>query len=63
MISIVNVSKRLRPVGVHDYELRINGRLIAKFQHAREEGLAECLKKAAKAVDMAKFAEESGFDR
>jgi len=53
MIAIVNVSKSLSPVGWHEYELRINQKVIAKFKHKREDGLAECLRKAAKAADKA----------
>jgi len=47
MITIQNVSKKLLKVGVQDYELKINNKLINTFQHSREEGLAICLKKAA----------------
>lgn len=57
MIAIVNVSKNSSEFGVHEYELRINARVIAKFEHVREEGLAVCLQKAAKAAERAKWEE------
>lgn len=37
----------------HDYVLRINSDVITRFQHVRSEGLAECLRRAADAVDAA----------
>jgi hypothetical protein len=36
--------------GVRDYELVIQKKSICKFKHKREDGLAVCLEKAAKAV-------------
>ncbi len=53
MIAIVNVSEHDSPFGIHDYELRINAKVIARFKHKREEGLAACLKEAAKAAEKA----------
>jgi len=50
MIAIVNVDKNIRNTGPHEYELRINGRVITKFIHNREESLSECLMMAATAV-------------
>lgn len=55
MIAIVNVSENPSPFGVHDYELRINREVIAKFQHKREDGLTVCLQKAAAAAERAKW--------
>jgi hypothetical protein len=55
MIAIVNVSIHDDPVGINDYELRINAKVISKFQHRRADGLAVCLKKAAAAAEKAKW--------
>lgn len=41
MIAIVNVSPEPFPVGWHEYELRVNTKVIATFKHKREEGLAK----------------------
>jgi hypothetical protein len=57
VIAIVNVSKNPSAFGVHQYELRINTRVIAKFEHVREEGLTVCLQKAAQAAECAKWEE------
>lgn len=54
MISIVNVSPRDTPKkGVNQYEVRLNKRVIAKFEHCRTDGLAQCLRDAADAVECA----------
>ena len=37
--------------GLHQYQLRINHSVIAEFIHARRDGLATCLRLAAKAVE------------
>lgn len=50
MIAIQNISKRLSATGLQSYEIRINETVIATFRHRREEGLAVCLERAAKAV-------------
>ena len=47
MIAIVNVDENVRAKGPHEYELRINKRVVARFTHNREEPLHECLMKAA----------------
>lgn len=47
MIAIVNIDKDVRNFGPHEYELRINKRVVARFIHNREEPLHECLLKAA----------------
>ena len=46
----------------HDYVLRINDRVICRFQHVRSEGLAECLRRAADAVD-AKGEGKAAYER
>lgn len=51
MIQIINISENLKPYGEHKYSLRINGKELCQFIHKREEGLSQCLKKAALAVD------------
>ena len=51
MVAIVNVSDGPDLTGVQEYEVRINSKVICKFTHIRENGLAECLRKAADAVD------------
>ena len=57
MIAIVNVSTHNSPLGWHDYELRINTSVIARFQHKREDGLTKCLERAAAAAEKAKWME------
>ncbi len=57
MIAIVNVSAHNYPIGWHEYELRINAKVIANFQHKREEGLTKCLERAAEAAEKAKWME------
>ena len=43
MIEIENIDKNRRMFGPHLYELRLNGRVVARFPHAREDGLTKCL--------------------
>ena len=50
MIAIVNIGPST-PSGVHEYEVRINTEMIARFWHDRENGLAVCLRRAADAVE------------
>ena len=38
------------PQGEHNYQVKINNKLICFFKHKRHKGLTECLEKAAKAV-------------
>lgn len=54
MIAIVNVSPQDAPmVGVNNYEVRINRKVICTFEHNRShDGLAQCLRDAADAVDV-----------
>lgn len=37
--------------GLNKYQVRINQKVIAEFEHTRSDGLAECLRKAAEAVE------------
>jgi hypothetical protein len=53
VIAIVNVSKRLRKTGWHTYELRINEAVVTTFKHRREQGLSQCLLRAAEAASRA----------
>lgn len=52
MIAIVNVGPQDKnPGGLRNYEVRINHKVICTFTHYRRDGLAECLRKAAEAVE------------
>ena len=53
MIGIINVSPENVPnTGINQYEVRINRKIIAKFEHNRQFGaLAQCLRDAADAVE------------
>ena len=51
MIEIENIDKNRRMFGPHLYELRFNGRVVARFPHAREDGLTKCLQLAAKEAE------------
>ena len=44
-------------LGSCTYLLEINKSLICKFEHNSQEGPAECLKKAAQAVELNQWAE------
>ena len=50
--------RRLQQLGhvdnVYDYEVRINSDLICNFRHRYGDGLAECLRRAATAVEDAR---------
>ena len=37
--------------GINKYQVRINQKVIAEFEHLRTDGLATCLRKAADAVE------------
>jgi hypothetical protein len=53
-VIITNVSTHDDEEGVNQYVVRINQNpIIARFDHVRSEGLAECLRRAADAVDAA----------
>lgn len=53
MIAVVNVSDDDAPMtGPNKYEVRINSTVICSFDHDRQhDGLAQCLRDAADAVD------------
>jgi len=52
MIIIVNDGPETGqgPEGWHEYTVRIGKRGVARFRHRRRDGLARCLREAAKAV-------------
>ncbi len=53
-VVITNISKHDDAEGLNQYVVRINnGPVIAEFHHIRRDGLAECLRQAAGAVDLA----------
>lgn len=51
MIAIINRGGDQE--GVCSYTVSINKKVVASFTHNRYDGLAECLRKAADAVDQA----------
>jgi hypothetical protein len=51
MIAIINDGSNRSTTGVHGYKVQINDRVICTFEHVRESGLAECLRRAADAVE------------
>lgn len=51
MITIVNVDKNVRQRGAHEYEIKINQKVITRFTHKREESLKELFLMAAIAVE------------
>lgn len=53
MITITNISGD--PFGKCEYEVKSNRELLATFTHDRTDGLATCLRKAANAVEKAKW--------
>lgn len=59
-VVITNVSLHYDWQGVNQYVVRINhDPVIAHFDHVRSEGLAECLRRAAEAVDAAERASKA----
>ena len=59
MIAIINDGTNRGTTGVHGYKVQINDRVICTFEHLREDGLAECLRKAAAAVEASGATEAS----
>ncbi len=51
MIAIINLGRNILPTGIHEYVVMINREEICRFKHTREEGLGQCLRRAAMAVD------------
>lgn len=51
-IIIKNVSpSHVKDNEPNEYILRINDRIVAEFEHIRDDGLAVCLRKAAEALE------------
>lgn len=63
MLAIVNVSPEGAPItGTNKYEVRINSRVIATFEHDRKVGgAAQCLRDAADAVDKCRAEEKEAL--
>ena len=55
MLAIVNVSPEDAPMtGINQYEVRVNHKVIATFEHDRQYGnAAQCLRDAADAIEKA----------
>ena len=52
MLAIVNVTREATKAGLNNYEVRVNDRVIATFEHDRSYGAAaQCLRDAADAVE------------
>lgn len=59
MIAIINRGPVASAKGdLRSYEVKINAQTITFFTHARGDGLAECLRKAADAVEKSRSVEE-----
>ena len=58
MIAIINTGE-VNEAGEHRYRLQINERILTEFHHARPDGLAVCLERAAVA---ARVAEQEELD-
>ena len=54
-MSIIIQNMGGNPLGVCKYQLRINEKVIAEFEHNRPDGLTACLKKASDAAEKAKW--------
>lgn len=63
MLAIVNVSPEDAPlIGINKYEVRINSRVIATFEHDRQiDGAAQCLRDAADAVERCRADERAAL--
>lgn len=63
MLAIVNVSPEDAPLtGPNQYEVRINRRVIATFEHDRQYGnAAQCLRDAADAVERCNAEQEKAL--
>lgn len=63
MLAIVNVSPEDAPLtGLNQYEVRINRRVIATFEHDRQYGnAAQCLRDAADVVERCNAEQEKAL--
>jgi len=62
MLSVVNVSPEDAPdTGINQYEVRVNNKVNAGFEHDRQYGdAAQCLRDAADAIEKA---QQEKYDR
>lgn len=56
-MSIIIQNMKGDAFGVCTYQLRINQKVIAEFEHNRPDGLAVCLREAASAAGKAQWGE------
>jgi predicted GNAT family N-acyltransferase len=65
MITITNTGpvKEADPDGVWNYDVAINGRVVASFKHTRKHGLGACLMRAAVATVAAENAQARAKDK
>jgi hypothetical protein len=52
-VEIVNVTPERGDERPNEYEVRVNGEVLARFSHHRQDGLARCLFEATNAVCLA----------
>lgn len=52
-IVITNVTEPPDDHGENSYEIQIGPHVIARFHHVRQDGLGDCLRRAATAIDKA----------
>jgi hypothetical protein len=50
-IIIENITDVPTSQGSNQYRIRVNQKVIAEFSHMREQGIAECLRRAAEACE------------
>ncbi len=50
-IVVVNISKNYARTGPQDYEVRLNQIKLAQFTHVSEDGMAQCMRLAAEALE------------
>ena len=50
-IIIENITDVPTSKGSNKYRIRVNQKVIAEFYHMREEGISECLRRAAEACE------------
>jgi len=50
-IIIENITDVPTSKGSNKYRIRVNQKVIAEFYHMREEGIAECLRRASEACE------------
>ena len=55
MIKIINDGGD--PHGICEYRIQVEDMHICRFKHNRLDGLADCLKKAAEAVELSEWAD------